>query len=316
MSTHTCEVVPVALSPHPNADSLSLVFVRGWTVVVKTDEWLGKDKGIYIPPDSVVPDTPDWAWLDGHRRIRAKKFRGIISLGMLIPAPPEATLGEDYMERLGIAHYEPPPEFSTYGERAQPPTGYYPVYDVENLQRYPHVFRSDELVVATEKVHGTSFRAVWHNGGLHVSSHTEWKKQSEESIYWQVLEVQPIEKFCWDHPGVAVYGEIYGNKVQSLHYGRTGIDFVCFDLWEHDHWMERGVFSRILADARIPTPPVVYYDVYDTDALVALSIQDSLIPGANHMREGIVIKAVPERNDPEIGRAQLKLVSSRYLLTK
>src|SRR5512143_3725667 len=115
MSNHTCEVVPVVLVPHPNADNLRLVHVKGWIVVVRTEEWQGVSRGIYIPPDSVVPDTPEWSWLE-NRRIRARKFRGVVSYGLLVPAPADAIVGMDYADRLGITHYEPPLELSTYGE--------------------------------------------------------------------------------------------------------------------------------------------------------------------------------------------------------
>ena len=57
MSTFRCDVVPVTLEPHPNADSLSLVRVGGYTVCVRTADWEGVDRGVYIPPDSVVPAT-------------------------------------------------------------------------------------------------------------------------------------------------------------------------------------------------------------------------------------------------------------------
>ena len=39
-STHRVEVVPVLLTPHPNADSLSVVQVFGYSVCVKTADWL------------------------------------------------------------------------------------------------------------------------------------------------------------------------------------------------------------------------------------------------------------------------------------
>jgi hypothetical protein len=40
---------------------------------------------------------------------------------------------------------------------------------------------------------------------------------------------------------------------------------------------------------------------------------DSYIPGANHIREGVVIRAHPERQDSEIGRVQLKAISDVYM---
>lgn len=53
-STHKAEVVPVVLEKHPNADSLSIVKVFGYTVVVNTKQWEGHTKAVYIVPDSLV----------------------------------------------------------------------------------------------------------------------------------------------------------------------------------------------------------------------------------------------------------------------
>ena len=41
--------------------------------------------------------------------------------------------------------------------------------------------------------------------------------------------------------------------------------------------------------------------------------ENSSYPGANHHREGLVIKPIHERTDRKIGRVQLKIVGNRYL---
>ena len=81
-STHLVEVVPIRLEPHPNADSLSVVRVfDGYTCCVRTADWVGKTKGAYIPPDSVVDSSrAEFAFLAGHERIKVKKLRGIVSM--------------------------------------------------------------------------------------------------------------------------------------------------------------------------------------------------------------------------------------------
>lgn len=57
-STHKVEVVPIELKPHPNADSLSIVEVFGYTVCARTEDWQNRSIGAYIPPDSVVDTNP------------------------------------------------------------------------------------------------------------------------------------------------------------------------------------------------------------------------------------------------------------------
>jgi len=53
MSTHVVEVVKIKKENHPNADSLSIVKVRGWQCVVRTDDWEDGQLAAYIPPDSL-----------------------------------------------------------------------------------------------------------------------------------------------------------------------------------------------------------------------------------------------------------------------
>jgi RNA ligase (TIGR02306 family) len=191
-STHKVEVVPVALEPHPNADSLSVVRVFGYTCLVRTEDWRGITTAAYLPPDSVVDTTrpefrflADQAKVDGSARIKAKKLRGVVSFGLLVPAPDGAALGDDVADLLGVTHYEPPLEHEkrgggslyTGGEIAPAPALFTVKYDVDAFRRYHHLFVAGEPVLVTEKLDGASARYVWHDGKMHVGSRNEWKKE-------------------------------------------------------------------------------------------------------------------------------------------
>jgi hypothetical protein len=129
-ANHQVNVVRIAeILPHANADSLGLVMVGGYQVVVKLTDFRVGDLGVYIQPDSVVPADPEFAFLwDGrgftdyvpekYRRITVRKFRKEWSEGLLLPLATfyseEERLGlniqqgDDISEDLGITHYEPP----------------------------------------------------------------------------------------------------------------------------------------------------------------------------------------------------------------
>lgn len=156
ITEHTCDVIKIKLEPHPNADSLSLVMVGDFQCAVRTSDWNNGDLAVYIPPDSVVPETKEFEFLGKHRRIKARKLRGEWSVGLLIPAPDDAELGDDLMEQLGIVHYEPTVSghFTTGGDNVTPPPGFMPTYDVLNFRKYSRLFRDGEEVVVTEKLHG------------------------------------------------------------------------------------------------------------------------------------------------------------------
>lgn len=312
-STHRVEVVEVNPEPHPNADRLEVVRVYGYTCCVQKGQFKDGELAAYIPPDSVVPDAPEYAFLGDHRRIRVKKLRGIISMGLLMPAPLGAKLGDDAAEAMGVTHYEPP-DLTTGGENVSPPPGYHPNYDVDTLYRYAHLFRPGETVWVTEKIHGANGRWVCIDDQMYCGSRNLWKKESDTSIWWKALRKTPeIEKFCRTNLGITVYGEVYG-WVQELRYGmKPGeIRMAVFDLLCGSEWVQVES-ARFNWGQNLPWVPKIAETAFDADTIFNLAEGPSLIPGADHIREGIVIKPLYERTDPEIGRVQLKVVSSEYL---
>jgi len=93
-----------AFTPHPNADTLDTTKVFDYQVIAKRGGFKEGELAVYVPVDSVVPDSEEWHWLaprnlDGsarfpvgqvpekYRVIEAKKLRGIFSQGCLAPLP-------------------------------------------------------------------------------------------------------------------------------------------------------------------------------------------------------------------------------------
>ncbi len=61
---------------------------------------------------------------------------------------------------------------------------------------------------------------------------------------------------------------------------------------------------------KLPWVPVISaFMPFDLDVLKSLADGPSLIPGAAHQREGIVVKPIHERTNLEIGRVNLKIGS-------
>jgi RNA ligase (TIGR02306 family) len=73
-SNHHAYVVPVVPEPHPDPETtrLSVVRVNAYTCVIATEDWKGIDKAVYIQPDTVVPDTPEFAFLKTNKAARAE----------------------------------------------------------------------------------------------------------------------------------------------------------------------------------------------------------------------------------------------------
>lgn len=335
MSTHSVEVVEITnIQPHPNADRLELVQVGNYTCVVEKGKWHVGDKAAYVEPDYVVPDLPDYSFLLGRRRIGAKRLRGVWSEGLLVAAPEGSGVGENVMERLGITRWEPDSRPDGRGgsrSYSGPPLGVLesvpvavksiPKYDLENLKKYRHLLKDGEPVYVTEKLHGTNARYVWHEDRLYCGSRTQWRKSEPTNVYWETVKQHPwIEGWCKAHPGLVLWGEIFGD-VQDLNYGcaKGQYEFRVFDIFiTGDESAGFRPATAWMNDARLRTVPVIlggseYHPEvmeFDFDKLVELAEKDSAFGG---VMEGLVVQPVNDRYDPRIGRVKLKLVSRRYL---
>lgn len=322
-STHKVEIVPVKLEPHPNADTLSIVKVWNYQVVVKTEEWKDKEIGAYIVPDSVAPNTPEWDFLKESKRIKVRKFRGIMSQGLLVQAPEGSKLGDDVSEILGIIRYEPPEIFATGGLAELDPTGFRPKYDIEAWHKYFNLIIPGEEVIVTEKIHGANGRFTYQNNRMYCGSRRLWWKKDDKNVWWKCLEQNPwIEDFCEAYPDFTLYGEVWGN-VQELKYNTKEGEhnFSIFDIWNQKEakWLSwEEIHSLPPGDLLVITAinrwvPVLFTGMYLPKDIEKFSTGQTTINEATHIREGIVIQPVNEREDPEIGRVKLKIVNNEYL---
>ena len=106
-STHRVNVVRIEeILPHPNADTLGIVYIGGYQCIVKKDNYKVGDLALYIQPDTIVPATEPFKFLwadrefaDGTiperlRRITVRRFRKEWSEGLLMPISDFAHYGQ------------------------------------------------------------------------------------------------------------------------------------------------------------------------------------------------------------------------------
>jgi RNA ligase (TIGR02306 family) len=334
-STSQCEVVNIGkITKHPNADSLGLVKIWDYEVVVRLSDWQDDALAIYIPPDNIVPDLPEFAFLD-NRRIKAKKLRNIWSQGLLIPNRQffdnngnviETPIGTNVADLLGIVHYEPKmiggegsQQYYLGGFCGKAPTDVNaPVYDIDSGFKYGKEFVEGEEVIATEKIHGANFRIVFSSfdNTLYVGSHRTWKKEGDGCKYWNAVNQNPwLRQWCEEHPNIVVYAEMYGTVQKGFPYGaKEGELFIAvFDLRKDARFIANDE-ARVLG-SELRWVPVVYRGPWvSVDHMKEISMGKSLIPGANHIREGVVVKPIVERFSQRMqDRLQVKFVSPDYL---
>jgi|ERR1700678_2654095 len=357
-STHRVNVVRIEeILPHPNADTLGIVYIGGYQVVVKKDDYRVGHLALYIQPDTIVPATEPFKFLwadrefsggvpEKYRRITVRRFRKEWSEGLLMPLSDFPELlgafreGEDVSELLGFKHYEEPDQTYVLGTQGRKLTlwqrvlkyfGFGPkpfgpkngpgVYDVESVKNYPRALAEGEPVIATEKIHGSNARYYFDGKQFWVGSHKKWWKD-KTNIWWRVAEKNPwIEAFCRLNPKHTLRGEVtptqsgysYGNEKHGLHVEEQ---FFAFDVQTPDgSYVDKqrlyGTFGTLNGIMKLV--PVVYQGPYDAAKLKALAEGKSLVDGAKHIREGIVISSATERTVRGLGRAQLKLKSMAFL---
>jgi RNA ligase (TIGR02306 family) len=316
---------------HPNADNLSISNVLGaYPVIFKTGDFLPGDKAVYIPVDAMVPtDNPVFGyvkntWINNHPgqpvperiRVRAKKLRGIFSLGFLIPCDPGMELGQNVQDLLNITKYEEI-DFVLQGDNEKDP-GRLPKYtDIEGLRKYMNFLEIGTEVVLTEKLHGTNFRATYHNDRLWVGSHHCIKKEMESSLYWKAAHKYNLSEKLKLYPNLVIYGEVFG-QVQDLKYGVSTYDLRGFDIYDHSlgRYLDYDAKVDIFSELGIDIVPTLYRGPWIPDICLPLAEGKTTINNANHVREGFVVTPVKESWDPLVGRVIFKYIGEGYYLRK
>jgi len=61
---HKVPVIKIEeVKTHPNADNLEIIHIAGYQCVVKKGDFKAGDLGVYIYPDSVVPERKEFEFL-------------------------------------------------------------------------------------------------------------------------------------------------------------------------------------------------------------------------------------------------------------
>ena len=350
MSEFKVECVRIGeIIKHPNADSLSITNIHGgYPCIFKTGDFNTNELAVYIPVDSLVPVArPEFKFLDGGKgrefeRIKARKLRGTFSMGLLVRAPVGAREGDDLQATFGIDKWLPESErepaqpnrvkkkvslavrvwfwFLRLIGLAPPKAPSVPVYDIEGIRKHSGVLVEGEEVIVREKIHGMNSKFLHTGKRFYVGSRTQFRKGP--SAWHTIAERHNLEQKLRNYPNIVLFGEVFG-ECQDLKYGvppSEGVRFVAFDALVMNadgtrKWLSNNDLESFCFGLDIPMAPVLYRGPWKPE-MVSLAEGRSVIPGANHCREGMVIRPVIERTDLRIGRVQLKLAGEMYLTRK
>lgn len=373
MSTFDVRIIKIeAIEPIEGADRVELARVGLYRSVVPKGEYQAGELALYIPEQAIVPEELlEEIGLSGKlagskkNRVKAMRFRGSLSQGIV--CRPKVFFPERYeteslafdlyqkeanvAKGLGITKWAPEVPASMNGEAFACPDLIRWI-DIENVKRYPDVFTTSDVVMATEKIHGTAFCMTVDfvesaPGGAeppvlaYVTSKGMGAKglaieYSKSNVYWKAAEkynlAEKIREFVdkWKKDmavfgeklvvlRVGLFGEVYGKGIQDLQYGTEEAEFACFDLFvetaEGSAWFNYYDIRKMLD---VPMVPLLYVGPYDADQMFELAEGKEQVSGTEAcIREGVVVRPLTERHSDELGgRAILKFVSETYLLRK
>lgn len=343
----------VNVRPHPNADVLDLANINdpdGFQVVLGRDFYRDDDLVVYIPDGAIVPDTILEEMgligkLGGRTKnvVKAIRLRGEVSQG-LVYLPGDWDLldldgyyasGQNLAEELGIVKFVPEVAIAMSGVIESAPD-LRPMFEVESIKKHGKVFTDGEQVEITEKIHGTCFVSTYVRADdkLQVSSKGSSKdghalKENESNLYWRAAHKYELLNVLRDLSvsfpeavSISVYGEVFGEGVQDLHYGfnsRTQqIGFAVYAMVLNLPTGEKWVSPHAMLPNTIPCVPILYSGPYDREIVKALTDGKEQFSGKElHIREGVVVQASPPRIDKNLrGLALVKSVSEAYLFRK
>ncbi|MCZ7862726.1 RNA ligase (ATP) [Agrobacterium salinitolerans] len=284
-------------------------------------------QGLCLPVEEDT-ENDQVVWVDGEQgRIRAR-------------------LGDDVSEFLGISKWVPiiPPEL--LGEMFSPGQEYVVDFDIEDVKAYPDAMIEGEEVEYTEKMHGV-FTAVTilpaKDAKASGASEFGFGRNRNILLYSKGLGAQGMSfKDCESNASsvyvrataalrarmealgstitepLTIMGETFGPGVQDLHYGKV-LGFKMFGACsgyrgalEHYGPEKRAELARTL---EIDQVHCFYRGPFSWETL-AEHTDGKTATGAGHIREGVVVTPVKQRDHIRLGRVIAKSVSEKYLLRK
>lgn len=358
------------IKEHPSADQLSIAKVYDYDVIIPKNLYKVNDLVVYVPVGSVLSEDLEALLFPigskiklDKRRIKAIKIRGVVSQGMLIDPSvvPELVMEtliaeDDVAEKLNITKYQPPiseaPAMMRAGQivnKLKNPD-FKQYTDIEHGKYYDrNVMTTDEPVIITQKLHGTSARYGWfprpkrnildrvkaYFGMLPEwewcwgsrraqinskpsKSHPGFKSDKQGCDFGDVYsKIAKQENLKYKIPkGYAVYGEIVGWGIQKGYLYNCGKDehqFWVYDVYnvKDKKWLDYAEAKALADDWGLIHVPLVYSGPFRKDT-VELLLDKNVI--SKEINEGVVVKPVNERSSPLMGRVILKYINPEYLL--
>jgi RNA ligase (TIGR02306 family) len=247
------------LHPIPNADNIEKAIIKGWSLVVKKNEFKVGDLVVYCEIDSIMPERPEFEFLRLKKfRIKTISLKNTISQGIAFPLTILESIGtfcqsainnkwhtfllchdgntipiiegEDVTEALGVTKYEMPIPAQLAGDVL----GGFPSHSIktDEIRIQTSVDDYNEFKkykwIALEKINGTSSTFYVYNDKFGICSRNLELKENEKNTFWKVARQQKIEEKMRDYmktnnlSALTLQGELIGEGIQKNMYKIKG----------------------------------------------------------------------------------------------
>lgn len=159
----------------------------------------------------------------------------------------------------------------------------------------------------TEKIDGTNIRIVWKDKQLSFLGRTERAELPKDLLCWLEENITPESMFkVFKNAPVVLYGEGYGNKIQSGKAYSEIAKFILFDIKIDKWWLKRFSIEEIATSLNIDVVPLL-------GKFTTLEIMDMVKKGFPSkignvpICEGIIAKTDPILMDRKGNRVMFKL---------
>jgi RNA ligase (TIGR02306 family) len=314
------------INPIENADNIEVATVKGWSVVVKKNEFKVNEDAVYFEIDSWIPkdiapflcdeNNPKFYMGIEGARLRTVKLRGQISQGLLLPVNTVIEKGynvyesEDLTELLGVYKYE------ILSTDVSSPKGNFPSFivktDEERVQNMSYAKLLGTPFYLSEKLDGSSITVFWRDGQFGVCSRNLELKEDPGSKYWQVVNCYNLrEKLDNLGMNIALQGELIGNGIQKNRYQLNGNDVFFFTLFDINTFKKGSYhdFMTLCSELGVKTVPILDTDYClpeDRKKLIELADGQSVL-NPKTLREGFVCRNFDNT-------LSFKVISNKFLL--
>lgn len=337
------------IQPHDNADSLDIAVVDFQNIIVRKGSVANGQIIAFAPKRSILPEELHQHYLkpNGESYLRkgyivqSCKIRKELSEGVMldiawveqklrdagIDTPLDQLIGQDISGPLGIEEYIAPIPTQLTGQVAHIHDLQHPTHDVESFRSMHKYFEPGELVINSEKIHGSQGHFIQYpDNSKALTSKGQSRRnlmilESPTNTYWQALHstdhghANSFSDICaayFPNQRVDLFVEVLPIQ-PGYNYGYTTPNWRAFRLLVNNKPVSETTIAQEypLLHERWTPYTIVPFDV---DAIKESAKQKEGVSGKSlHISEGRVIKPIEHR---VVGRSgtplYMKVINPAY----